>query len=189
MAWRGYKYSCKYLSYREQGHSILEFSLVLPFVLMLLLGGIELSRMVKHYQVVTVISNEIASNAYRNCTTPHKLPNLQSCLQQTINETEIPTSGVLKNLRMLLTVWSWDGTQNKEVLLSSAVGQQAVVSRIDNGQGAFSGGSSASLVPLVQNQQLIAIAEVTATYNPVVPGIPNITDYVRGGEIYVPTVY
>ncbi len=64
----------------EQGSLIAELAIVTPFILFLVLGSLEFSRVLDMYQWTSQLSREVASIAYRTCSAK-RAPFLQACLR------------------------------------------------------------------------------------------------------------
>lgn len=179
-------------SMNQKGQSLVEFTLLSPLLIMLVLCGFELSRILKHYQVATALSNEIASNAFRDCSTPfnvNNLSNLQTCLDTIIQEVASPAGGVLQNVELLTSIWQWDPVTTLPNRLGTATNSPTMQSKIDSGSGTITPAAAGILLPLCQTNQIIAIAEVRMAYEPIVPIIAGITSFIIQREIYVPTIY
>lgn len=179
-------------SMNQKGQSLVEFTLLSPLLIMLIFCGFELSRILKHYQVATALSNEIASNTYRYCSTPFNVntpSNLQSCLDNILQEVAGPADGVLQNVEIMASIWQWDPITTLPNRLGEASNPPTMQSKIDTGLGTITPAMAGILLPLCQANQVIAIAEVRLPYEPIVPIISGITSFIIQREIYVPTVY
>lgn len=147
----------------ERGQSLVELSLLLPVLSLLFFGGIELSRMLRYYQAMTMLARELGSVSYRRCATFQLDSEVAQCLQEVIDRTGLPATGVLPGARVVVSQWRWDGIQPS--LMSSITGTNGGVSRI----GASDFAPNSSLARLVFDTGVVVIAEVFIDYQTGVP--------------------
>ena len=68
----------------EKGTSMIELALVLWLILLFAFIGFEAARMLNYYQLAVVLSREVASAAYRDCSVEKEDDNtaVQACLDE-----------------------------------------------------------------------------------------------------------
>jgi len=90
----------------SSGLALVELILIVPFVLILVGGAVEFSRLMRAYATLNSVSREIVGAAYRECInqTPAAM---NGCLQQVFNlaNSTSTADNMLPNFTMILTVY------------------------------------------------------------------------------------
>lgn len=104
---------------RESGKAVLEFALVLPFFLILILGAIDVFTLIQKKQQLAVITRELGNVTYRECSELQDTELTQSCLE---NSTEAilgfinNSSGVIAGAEVVVRSWLVVDDEDADIL-------------------------------------------------------------------------
>ncbi len=124
---------------QESGAVLLEFTLILPVVLMIIFAGIEYTRSLRGLQFTTTISRESASIAFRECSAD--LPaKISGCLDLVRDRMEDFASEVEPGTEVILSLYeNSSGTVSK--LAESKRVDSNYTSRFSEDSESFTGAS------------------------------------------------
>ena len=96
------------------GNALLEFALVLPVILLLIFGGLEIAGTISGVQAANYLSREVATLAFRNCaldstaqdSEPTSYQNGTNCLQGVVNAVLGDTTGILPGTNVALSIYN-----------------------------------------------------------------------------------
>ena len=96
---------------RQSGSALVEYAIVLPFILMLIFGGIEGARAFRYAQLISQVSREAANDAFRQCW--EVLDNIASepnevsvCLRSALGSFEGELQDLLPGVIVVTKKWS-----------------------------------------------------------------------------------
>lgn len=93
----------KVLAPEETGHGLIELLLVLPLMLLIILGGIDVSHSIDNSQAAVMLAREGANRARRVCFRATPVMHLdQTCMQRLL----IDVGSTLNGARMLVTLYT-----------------------------------------------------------------------------------
>lgn len=96
----------------EGGAALVELALVVPFIIVIVFGSLEFTRILKVYHLASSLSREGANLGYRQCLIKDD-PNSQQSVQQCLNE-RVPTNKVIS-----LRQFAAQLTPNARVIVSA----------------------------------------------------------------------
>ena len=70
----------------QEGKSLIEFALIIPFLFFLVFGGVESFRMVSTIEVLSTLAHEVGNASFRNCIGMEERTSTDICLEETVNE-------------------------------------------------------------------------------------------------------
>lgn len=117
----------------SEGKAILEFAIVLPFLVLLTLFGADLYRCYKIHQHLNFVTRELANAAFRSCKDLSPGSDTENCIQSTVSAPLAVSSGpgtLLEGLAAEVRVFAY-GTASTPVL-KGRIAQGSVQSDIDN---------------------------------------------------------
>lgn len=95
------------LEREEQGSLIAELAIVTPFILFLVLGSLEFSRVLDMYQWTSQLSREVASIAYRTCSAK-RAPYLQACLRtRVLDRIDINSDALTPGIEYIIGTYNY----------------------------------------------------------------------------------
>ena len=94
----------------DHGKAILEFVILLPFLILFTLGASELYRTFEYHQFLSVISREAGNAAFRDCTEYDDGADTEACLQSvaaTVYNNVVVAGSPIAETRIRLKVFRW----------------------------------------------------------------------------------
>jgi hypothetical protein len=165
---------------RSKGAGLIELSIVLPILLILIFGAIELARSLRIYSSMNIVARGLASSAFRDCANKTLSGNLQNCLDSVINSTSNTAKDFLPNSTLIVSLYKWDPTKTFPNEPTRA-GISPVPASPPNGTpvsrfsaSSFSYANSVERNTLLKDNGIIVYSEVFFPYNTVVPSLPGI---------------
>lgn len=170
----------------EKGIAMLEFVVILPLLLGLSIAALELSRSLRHAQLASTLSREVASIAYRECTNLPP-PETMSCLEQIATPLTDFAQRLIPNSLVIVSVYALDDSSGVEVLQrrgifplqasDGTVGVSQTKNSITNGvamdgvQGSQQGTTFSGVVEeeWVREHRMVVIGEAYVPFVPVLP--------------------
>jgi Flp pilus assembly protein TadG len=123
----------------EAGQSVIEFALVLPLVVLLTLGVVELSSALLDMHVVTSFSREGSNLISRNTTLQDAVTAMRQMSSRPVNLNDGSSKIILSVIKRVATTGA--GNYNKDILYQRCeYGALAAQSKLQGGRGAFGPG-------------------------------------------------
>lgn len=193
------------------GAALAELALIVPVILLIVAGGIEITRALYTRTALLGLSKQVASHGFRSCVGVRDVVNQNDCLLQSINTTwavfkkRFPGSTI--RLRLVhydpvpthpntTVFWNWDGDavvdDNPSLPADRASRLGAIVSGNSTVMDNYFRATTVSDFPrrdvLLQNQGYMIIGEFYYPYVSIVPPLSRLFGY-SGGLFYVRLVY
>ena len=192
----------------SQGAAILELALIIPLILLLILGTVEISRVMRASQIANQLSEEASNSIYRECsdflepageTSSDTLNRTSQCVQDTYNKEFAPLIAQLARpgaIRIVLSIYREvagpivqrfalinDGAAPTSTKFSAS--GNTIATTLTNVGG---GGTVVIDAAFMAAHQRVAIAEVFIQVDPLLNIIPILNTAVIGGKYYAASV-
>ena len=188
-------HKCSTSNYK--GLVLVELSFVLPILLILILGSVELTNSLRIHTNLHTLARELSAAAFRECTiqaygelTTEMAAETTTCLQGVLTGTENLRSTLLPDSQIVLSVFKWDENEDENqepVRLAFVESEEAPASpRLDKTD--FYESSDQELNLTLQQQEVLSYVEFYYPYKPFVPAIAKMFGY-EGNEFYVLSVF
>ena len=159
------------------GAAFIELVIVLPVVLVLIIGGIELSNALRTYTRLTGIARELAFAEFRTCS--GRLDHA-ACLQGVVVAIEGHASVTIPAVRIIGSRWQYDpGTSSCQQLASVPAGVAFSAPHTASNSSQIPAGDPAFLT-VCQEQRTLFAAEVAVLHRPLLPSIASRIGFAGG---------
>jgi hypothetical protein len=163
--------TCSQTTLREGqgGVAFLELALLLPLLAALVFGGLEFARAIRVSKMVSTLSRQAASDAFRECSPVWE--SAQECMDEVQSRTKRFAAVGLGNIQVIVSIYRWDpvGGFVEEISVSPERSLQTGPRRT---QFCLAGCDMPVDPGLVEQAGLIAIGEVYGDFTPLVVRVP-----------------
>lgn len=148
---------------QEQGSILAEFAIVLWVIVMFSLGSLEMARAINFLQLSAVLSREIATVAYRDCSVEkaNDASFVGDCLKEVRNDFQNFANRLTVSSGFVVSVYKYDLTSKTVTLLGKS------------SSGGYSSSFDATLDPsaglkkdVVVNHRIVVVGEAFIPYSP-----------------------
>lgn len=153
----------------NEGVAFLELALLLPLLAALVFGGLEFARAIRVSKMVSTLSRQAASDAFRECSPVWE--NAQECMDEVQDRTRRFAGVGLGNVQVIVSLYRWDAVGGfvEEVVVSPERSLQSGPRRTQF----CLGGCDLPVDPaLVEQAGMIAVGEVYGDFTPLVVQVP-----------------
>lgn len=156
----------------ERGNSLLEFMLVLPIIVLMLVGTVEFSRIFRVREVMSLIAREAANEAFRECFELQNVPcsgatesATDGCLDLRVQTIMDRIGNSFPNGVLTISMYRWDRITSTVDLIgfaTSAGGPPENATKYSdvNDPGHLGVADHPRLRPLIERNTVLFIAEV-----------------------------
>jgi hypothetical protein len=164
----------------ESGVVLVEFVYVFPVLMFLIIAGFEFGNLLHLKQNISFIAKESALYTYKECAPYHDPAPRVACLNQVRGRMVALAKNIVDNteIDMILSVYKYRPGVNPEPIdRSPAIGNTNDLGGVSEIGPLFY--SDGALLNLLQDRELIAIAEVEIIYTPVFVRTLGVIDFAK----------
>lgn len=157
----------------ESGAALIELAVILPFLLLLFFGAVDLVRMFQARQIMTALSRESANTVFRECLELDGQV-LTDCIGDVWNRLTQVSGIALPGTRVVISLYRWSGTTSTATRIAYCDSSPPPtpsgcdVDGINNSRftaASFPAGNT-PLTVMIRETERLAVGEVFYTYQP-----------------------
>lgn len=158
---------------KEKGVGFVELAIIIPVILFLILGAIELGRALRVHSAMNVLARGLASSAFRDCSNKTLSASLQNCLNGVISSTTTTANTLLPGATLIVSLYKWDATKppgSEPTLVGIApINQTNPASKFNT---SYFSTAQIERNRMLENNGVIVFGEVFFPYSSLVPIAP-----------------